>query len=71
MEAALEAGEYKNELTREQEEEVARKLRDEGVTFVEVDRSAISRTMQPLYDNWEDQYGAEIRNKVEDFKASY
>lgn len=71
VEAALEAGEYKNELTRSQEEEVAQELRDAGVTFVDVDRGAISRTMQSLYDNWEDQYGSEIRNKVDDFKASF
>jgi len=70
-EAALEAGEYETELTRQQEAELRQKMEDEGVQFIEIDRDAVSEMISPVYDKWEDKFGREIREKIEEFKANW
>lgn len=69
--AAAEAGDFETSVTRSDDAGVRQKLEENGVKFVSVSRGEISRMMAPLYDKWEDQYGAEIRRKVDEFKKSF
>jgi len=71
IESALEAGEYQNELVQSQKNEIEQKLMEGGVTFTNIDIEKMSEIMKPLYDKYQDQFGAEIRKRIEDFKATH
>lgn len=71
MDASLEAGEYETQLTREQDAELRSKMEAAGVNFIEIDRAAISEMVNPIYDKWEKEFGAEIRKNIEEFKANW
>jgi len=69
LEAAVEAGDYHNQLVQAELKDIERKLADGGVSFTEVNLKEMSDLMQPLYDKWESQFGAEIRAKIAEFQA--
>jgi tripartite ATP-independent transporter DctP family solute receptor len=71
IEAAVEAGDYQNQLVQDQLKDFEQKLKDEGVSFTDIDLQKMSQIMQPLYEKWEDQFGAEIRAEIEAFKSSH
>lgn len=60
--AARETTVYQKQLWSEMEEKAKEQLLEEGVQIVELkDRSAFVQAVQPVYDNYEEQYGALIR----------
>ena len=66
--AAIEAGDYQNQIVQNQLSETENKLKNEGVKFVDIDLVKMSEIMKPLYDKWQDQFGSEIREKIEAFQ---
>src|SRR5699024_1261067 len=50
-EVAIEASYYGTEQGKEYDEEIIEKLKDEGVTFSEVDKESFQEKVSPLYDD--------------------
>ncbi|GAB4364810.1 MAG: sialic acid TRAP transporter substrate-binding protein SiaP [Spirochaetales bacterium] len=69
--AALEAGIKETETVQNLEKELRKKLEEKGVQFYEIDREKIASAVISVYDKWQDAYGADLRRKVEAFKAEY
>ena len=69
VDAALEAGEYETELTRAADKELRGKMEAKGVTFMEVDRDQMAKTVRPVIDSWTKVFGKDLLAKVDKFKA--
>jgi TRAP-type C4-dicarboxylate transport system substrate-binding protein len=59
-EAAVEAGLYETELSRQEELDYRKKMEAEGVTFVEVDVEAFRNRVLPLFEKNMDRWGREV-----------
>jgi tripartite ATP-independent transporter DctP family solute receptor len=63
-EAALEAGIYETELSRQEELDYRKKMEAEGVTFVEVDVEAFRNRVIPLFEQHMDRWGREVYDVI-------
>ncbi|MBN1835543.1 MAG: TRAP transporter substrate-binding protein [Spirochaetales bacterium] len=70
LEAAVEAGDYHNQLVQADLKDIEGKLLAGGVSITDIDLQEMRRLMLPLYDKWESQFGAEIRAKIAEFQAA-
>lgn len=63
--AAVESGDYETELAVRSEEELIEQLAAEGVTIVhDVDREAFRAATLPLYEKYENQWGAGLYERI-------
>ncbi|MGI6557513.1 MAG: TRAP transporter substrate-binding protein [Limnochordia bacterium] len=63
-EAAVEAGVYETELSRQEEQYYRELMENEGVTFVEVDQEAFRARILPLFERYMDEWGQEVYDVI-------
>jgi len=66
MEAAEEAVKETNSENEVHEEEYEKIVKEKGMEIYEVDREPLMPFVESVYDNWRDQYGAEMINKIQE-----
>ena len=71
MDAAKEAGMYETALTVDADKELYEKLEAAGVKFTGLNNSEIAEKIRPVYDSWTKVFGADLLEKVDEFKADY
>lgn len=63
------AGDFERELIAKKEKEALKILRDKGVTIIEdIDKDLFREAVQPVYDKYEDKFGADLIQKVEEME---
>jgi len=68
MDAAKEAGVYERQVTQQMETDFTEKLKSEGVTVNDVDRTAFQTAAKSVYDKFNAQIPADLIQKVLDTK---
>ncbi len=68
MEEAYAAGLMQSKMVQDSEAELKNKLSGDGVSFYDIDKKAVAEITRPVYKKWESSYGAELLEKVLDFK---
>lgn len=62
MDAAKEAALYEREQIRKQEAEQVGLLKEEGMNIVEPDTTAFREAVQPVYEQYQNEFDAELMN---------
>lgn len=70
IDAAHEAGEYETKLTQDNEAQLVEDLKADGVTFYSINIADVQKATAPVYEKWEETYGADLLKRVNDFKAN-
>jgi len=71
LDSAKEAGEYETELTRSIDADLRGKMEAKGVTFMDIDRAEMAKIVRPVLDSWKKVFGADLLEKVDQFKAQH
>lgn len=71
LDAAKEAGVYETKLTLDADKELYVKLKAAGVTFTELKNDEIAELIRPVYNSWTKVFGADLLEKVDEFKTNY
>jgi TRAP-type C4-dicarboxylate transport system substrate-binding protein len=65
LDTALEVAKYQRNLIREQEQRQIGELRAKGMTVIEnPDRTAFREAMQPVFDQFQGQFGKELVQRI-------